>query len=159
MTDEEFEAKRMEIRALLQRIIEAVARENHQGVCVDDHLMVLPTISKVIADDAADAHMKMLRQHAKEHEAAALRWRMDAKESGQKILDVALDAVRKQIALSTADAVKRMRETIREEMETAIAGIRAENESGRKSHGPMVMAGGIMAFLGGLAALASVVLR
>ncbi len=159
MSADEKDARLDAIDELLQHIIATVARKNFQGVRRDDPVMILPTIMKVLADDAAEQHDAVLKRHAEAHEDIALRWRIDANESAQRIMSASLAACRKQIEEAAAHTAKDVREAIKAEMAVALGELRAENEAGQKTHGPLMMAGGALAFLGGAAALAAVVLK
>ncbi len=159
MTDDEKQARLDAIDELLQAIIATVARKNFQGVRRDDPVMILPTIMKVLADDAAEQHTLVLKRHAEAYEDIALRWHIDANESAQRIIGGSLAACSKQIEGAAQRSAKEVREAIKAEMAVALGELRAENEAGQKTHGPLVMAGGVLAFLGGAAALAAVVLK
>ncbi len=155
----EDEERRKAIRELLQKIVSEVAVVNRQPVRADDPVMVLPTIMKVLADDAAVEHERVLQRHANEYEDFAYRCRSDAKETAQNIINVSLTACRSQISDAADESAALMREAIKIEMAGAIAELRTENEANQRNHGPIVLAGGLLAILGGVAALAAVVLK
>lgn len=150
---------RQSIEELLDAVVTTVARVNHQGVRKDDPVMVLPTIMKVISNDAADQHKRVLQEHANEYEDFAYRVRKDSEDVAKRVLNASLEACQQQIAASADNAAKGVKEAIGTEMAAAITVLRSENDNWQKTNGPMVLAGGIFAFLGGVAALAAVVLK
>lgn len=148
-----------EITVLLNYIVQVIATKNLIGVRPDDPVMVLPSIMKVMVDDFAQSYTRILEQHTIKHEEIALRWRMDAKEVSERIMNAALDAVRRQMVVSAAEASKLIREAIKDEFDTALLELRREKEDSRKVYGPAAVASAALAFLGGVAALAAVALK
>lgn len=144
---------------LLGAIVAIVAKYNHQGIRKDDPVMVLPTVMKVLTNDAAEQHKLLLKVHANEYEDFAYRIRKDSEDVAMRVLNASLEACQQQIAESAANAANGVKEAIHAEMSTALGELHAVNEAGQKTYGPVVLAGGIFAFLGGVAALAAVVLK
>lgn len=90
----------MDDTAQIEEIIREIAFKHGIAVSRDDPILILQTINNRLLSDGAKAQQVMLDGFKAEMEHSALRWRNEAKESAEQILNAALGASKRSFEQS-----------------------------------------------------------
>lgn len=74
----------------IEEIIREIAAKHGIAVARDDPILVLQTINHRLLQDGATAQQTMLEQFKEELEGVSMRWKFDAKEKAEQVLNAAL---------------------------------------------------------------------
>ena len=107
----------------IEELIREIAAKHGIAVARDDPILVLQTINNRLLQDSAAAQQAQLEQFKEELEDVSLRWKTDAKDKAERVVNAALAASKSamdQILREGAQATSAM---IRSELEGALATI------------------------------------
>jgi hypothetical protein len=90
----------MDDTAQIEEIIREIAFKHGIAVSRDDPILILQTINNRLLSDGAKAQQVMLDGFKAEMEHSALRWRNEAKENAEQILNAALGASKRSFEQS-----------------------------------------------------------
>lgn len=116
----------------LEELIKEIAAKHGIAVSRDDPILVLQTINNRLLLDSSTAQQAQLDHYKEELEALALRWRTDAKDKAERILDAALRASKEAIGQIMQEGAKATASSVRAEIDAALAGVVAPIRSARR---------------------------
>lgn len=105
----------------MDEVIAEVARKNGVGLREDDLVMTLVTIMNRITNDQTIAMKKTLEEYQRSHEQIAHRWRQDATDRAEQILNAALKASREAMSKGMTEGAAQVIALIRDETNRALA--------------------------------------
>lgn len=104
-----------------EEVVAEVARKNGIGLRKYDMVMTLVTIMNRIGDDYLTATKKTLEDYQRSHEQIAHRWRQDATDRAEQVLNATLKASQEAMAMGMAEGAAQVVAIVRDEMNRAIA--------------------------------------
>lgn len=104
----------------IDQLIREIAIKHGIAVARDDPILVLQTINHRLLQDSVAAQQAMLDRYKEELEGISNRWGMDAQQKAERVLNSALDASRKAMALMVQSASKEASATIEEKFTSVV---------------------------------------
>jgi uncharacterized protein (DUF2267 family) len=104
-------------------LIREIAAKHGIAVARDDPILVLQTINNRLLQDSAAAQQAQLDQFKEELEGISLRWKLDAKDKAERIVNAALAASKVAIDQIMQDGARNASELLRAELDNALASV------------------------------------
>jgi hypothetical protein len=104
-----------------EEIIKEIAVKHGVAVSRDDPIMILHTLNERLLQESAAGQQEILERFKQELEAIAHRWGEDARNKAEKTLNAALTASRGAMTRFVEAAAEAAAETVRSEVEAAMA--------------------------------------
>jgi hypothetical protein len=104
-----------------EEIIKEIAVKHGVAVSRDDPIMILHTLNERLLQESAAGQQEILERFKQELEAIAHRWGEDAGNKAEKTLNAALTASRGAMTRFVEAAAEAAAETVRSEVEAAMA--------------------------------------
>lgn len=109
----------------IEDLIREIAAKHGIAVSRDDPILVLQTINSRLMLDSSAAHQVQLNHFKEELELISMRWRTDAKDKADRILNAALSASKEAMHASVMQSAEAASERVRSAMNESLA--RAES--------------------------------
>lgn len=108
----------------LEELIKEIAGKHGIVVSRDDPILVLQTMNYRLLQDSAQAQQMQLDHYKEEFEVLSQRWRNDAKERAELVLNAALSSSKDAIGQVMQEAASTTAATVAAEIEAAMFRIR-----------------------------------
>jgi hypothetical protein len=109
----------------IEELIKEIAAKHDIAISRDDPILVLQTINSRLMQDSANAQQEQLDQYKQEMEALSLRWENDSKGKSERILNASLAAGKEAIWQIMQEGATATAASMRSEIDTALAGVKA----------------------------------
>jgi Transcriptional activator TraM len=100
--------------------IREIAARHQVAVGKDDPILILHTMNELLLRDSAKVQREILEAFKEEIEMIAFRWKDDAKQKAERMLQVALNASKDAMAAEMAEASKVFSDKVRSEAESIV---------------------------------------
>jgi hypothetical protein len=112
-------------------IAEVVARH---GIAIgrDDPILVLHTINERLLKESAAAQRTLLDAYKEELEASASRWRTDATDRADRVMQAALAASKQTMSSTLAEAAATTAASVRTEVDAALSRVAVRLQEARR---------------------------
>jgi Fe-S cluster assembly ATPase SufC len=104
----------------IEELIREIAAKHGIAVARDDPILVLQTINNRLLQDSAKAQQAQLDQFKEEMESVSLRWKTDAREKAERIVNASLSASKDAMDQMLKMAAQEAAAAVRNEMEVAL---------------------------------------
>lgn len=104
----------------IEEIIREIAAKHGIAVARDDPILVLQTINNRLLQDSAKAQQEQLERFKEEIEGVSRRWKTDAKEKAERIVNAALAASRDAMDQAMHEGGKMAAAAMRAEVDRAL---------------------------------------
>lgn len=104
----------------IEDLIREIAAKHGIAVSRDDPILVLQTINSRLMLDSSAAHKVQLDHFKEELEAISMRWRTDAKDKADRILNAALSASQEAMRASVMQSAEATSERVRAAMNESL---------------------------------------
>jgi len=104
----------------IDEIIREIAEKHQIVVSRDDPILVLQTINNRLLQNGQKTQQALLEQLKEELEAIAMRWREEAKEKAERILNVSLMASKESMEKLMLSGAKEIRKVIQADIEKSL---------------------------------------
>lgn len=102
----------------IEELIREIAAKHGIAVARDDPILVLQTINNRLLQDSAAAQQAQLEQFKEELEGISLRWKTDAKDKAERVMNVALTASKTAMDQILRDSAQAMIDRLRNELDS-----------------------------------------
>lgn len=104
----------------IEELIREIAAKHGIAVARDDPILVLQTINNRLLQDSAKAQQAQLDQFKEEMESVSLRWKTDAREKAERIVNASLSASKDAMDQILKMAAQEAAAALRNEMAVAL---------------------------------------
>jgi hypothetical protein len=117
----------------IEELIREIAAKHGIAVARDDPILVLQTINNRLLQDSAAAQQAQLDQFKEELEAVSLRWKADAKDKAERVINAALAASKSAMDQILRDGARATVELLSAELESALATVSSQAREARRT--------------------------
>lgn len=105
----------------IEELIREIAAKHGIAVSRDDPILVLQTINNRLMLDSSNAQQALLDHYKEELEALSMRWRMDAKDKAERVLNAALSASKEAMFSMIEESAKVQFGALQAEIDIALS--------------------------------------
>ncbi|MFO3471965.1 conjugal transfer protein TraM [Legionella pneumophila serogroup 1] len=98
----------------LDKAIQEIAIKHGVALSKDDPILILQTMNDRLIEETRQAQAEMLARFREEMEAISSRWKDDAKEKAEKVLNAALTSSKVAMAKSFQDSTQELGATVKQ---------------------------------------------
>ena len=115
----------------IEELIREIAAKHGIAIARDDPILVLQTINNRLMQDSAAAQQAQLDHFREELEAVSLRWKANAKDKAERVINAALAGSKSAMEQIMRDGARTTSELLRSELDSALISIA---DYARESH-------------------------
>jgi hypothetical protein len=127
----------------IEELIKEIASKHGIAVPRDDPILVLQTINNRLMLDSAAAQQVQLDRYKEEIEALSMRWKADAKDKADRILNAALNASHEAMRSMIEQGAETTSKRFRAEIGTIFSNIERATNAANKASVRNLIASGI----------------
>ena len=113
-------------------LIGEVARKHGMAIGRDDPILVLHTINEWLLQESSAAQQALLDAYKAELEASASRWRTDAADRADRIVQAALAGSKETMAATLAEGARTSAASVRAEVDAALSRVAVRLQDARR---------------------------
>jgi L-lactate utilization protein LutC len=117
----------------IEELIREIAAKHGIAVARDDPILVLQTINNRLLQDSAAAQQAQLDQFKEDLEAVSLRWKTDAKDKAERVVNAALAASKSAMDQVLRDGANAMVSLLKSELELAFSSLTRDAREARRT--------------------------
>jgi L-lactate utilization protein LutC len=117
----------------IEELIREIAAKHGIAVARDDPILVLQTINNRLLQDSAAAQQAQLDQFKEELEAVSLRWKADAKDKAERVVNAALAASKGAMDQILRDGAHATTSLLKSELESAFSSLASHAREARRT--------------------------
>lgn len=117
----------------IEELIREIASKHGIAVARDDPILVLQTINNRLLQDSAAAQQAQLDQFKEELEAVSLRWKTDAKDKAERVVNAALAASKSATDQILRDGAHATTSLLKSELERAFSSLASHAREARRT--------------------------
>ncbi|WP_228893003.1 conjugal transfer protein TraM [Pseudoduganella aquatica] len=117
----------------IEELIKEIAAKHGIAVARDDPILVLQTINNRLLQESAAAQQAQLDQFKEDLEGVSLRWKADAKDKAERVLNAALAASKSAMDQILLDGARATAKLLSAELESALATVSGQAREARRT--------------------------
>jgi hypothetical protein len=117
----------------IEELIREIAAKHGIAVARDDPILVLQTINNRLLQDSAAAQQVQLDQFKEELEELSLRWKSDAKDKAERVVNAALTASKNAMDQILRDGAHTTTALLKSELELALSSLTSHAIEARRT--------------------------
>lgn len=117
----------------IEELIREIASKHGIAVARDDPILVLQTINNRLLQDSAAAQQVQLDQFKEELEVVSLRWKADAKDKAERVVNAALAASKSAMDQILRDGAHATTSLLKSELERAFSSMASHAHEARRT--------------------------